>query len=96
MRKHYEVKSGINGERNGLVIRQDHETIDSVIAEINEIVERAKAKGYNNDEKWLVIECQYEDIRNEDDIFVCSVEKKLTVAIYDNGTVIDPHFYNTL
>ena len=96
MGKHYEVMSTKKHERNMLAIRQDHETVDSVIDEINEIVKRAKGKGYDNDEKWVVIECQYDEIRNEDDIFVCSTEKRLTVAIYDNGTVIDPHFYHTL
>ena len=71
---------------SGLCIGDDS-SIESCLEGIKRAVEGAKARGYNNDEKWIVVEVVTCVFREDDDSFVNSVRNEHTVAKYDNGTV---------
>lgn len=71
---------------SGLCIRRT-DTFDDVVSEINASVARAKERGYNNDEKWLILRVEGYTDRGDDGVFVASSETRKAVAMYDNGTV---------
>lgn len=72
--------------RCGLCVRRT-DTLDDVVDEINGSVERAKERGYNNDEKWLILRVDGYTDRSDDGVFIASSETRKAVAMYDNGTV---------
>ncbi len=62
-------------------------TFDEVIEKIEEIVARAKAKGYDNDDKWLIIKCEGIREDDKDGAFLRSTVKRECEGRYDNGKV---------
>lgn len=73
---------------HGLVVH-NNERFEDVVEEINNIEKRARERGYNNPEKWLIVSVEWERLWDDDEVFISSWEKKTSVALYDNGTVTD-------
>lgn len=71
---------------HGLVIR-NNDSFESTVESINDVVERAKAAGYDNDEKWLIVKVEWEKVFDESGIFQKEIMTRTTVGIYDNGKV---------
>lgn len=65
----------------------DNSSIESCLKGIERAVEGARARGYSNDEKWLVVEVLTCVFREDDDSFVSSIRDERAVAKYDNGMV---------
>ena len=63
------------------------ESFDSTIDAINEAVSRSKSLGYDNDEKWLIVETTVSRERSDDGMFLQDTTHRKTVAKYDNGFV---------
>lgn len=80
----YEVVS-TDGCHGLCISRKD--TFDDVVIEINGSVERSKKRGYNNDEKWLILRVDGYTDRSDDGMFIASAVTRKAVAMYDNGTV---------
>lgn len=70
----------------GLGIRRT-DTFEDTVREINGSVERAKKRGYNNDEKWLILRVDGYTVRSDDGVFIASSTTRIAVAMYDNGNV---------
>lgn len=70
----------------GLVIR-NNESFEGVVESIQDVVDRAKAAGYDNDEKWLIVKIEWEKDFDEKGIFQKETVMRTTVGIYDNGKV---------
>lgn len=62
-------------------------TLEKVVEDINDSCKRAKAQGYNNDEKWQIVKVERNTIYDDDGVFCCSSETQKVVAFYDNGKV---------
>ena len=60
---------------------------DSTVASIEDVVARAKAAGYDNDEKWLIVKVEWEKVFDENGIFQKETTTRTTVGLYDNGKV---------
>lgn len=71
---------------SGLCV-SDRSSIESCLEGIKRAVEDAKALGYINDEKWIVVEVSTRVFREDDNSFIRSVRNERAVAKYDNGTV---------
>ena len=69
--------------------RYEPTTLDKVIEDIREVCERAKANGYNNDEKWQIVKCESKTTYDMEYVFCNSIECKHVVALYDNGVVTE-------
>ena len=63
---YYDVRSF--DDTHGLVIRKK-DSFESTVESIEDVVERAKAQGYDNDEKWLIIRVDWEKTFDEQGIF---------------------------
>ena len=81
---YYEVCSfdGIHS----LVIRSN-DTFEATVESLQDVVDRAKAAGYDNDEKWLIVKIEWEKDFDEKGIFQKETVMRTTVGIYDNGKV---------
>ena len=82
---YYDVRSF--DDTHGLVIRKK-DSFESTVESIEDVVERAKAQGYDNDEKWLIIRVDWEKTFDEQGIFQKETTTRTAVGAYDNGTVI--------
>ena len=71
---------------HGLVIH-NNESFDSTVASIEDVVARAKAAGYDNDEKWLIVKVEWEKVFDENGIFQKETTTRTTVGLYNNGKV---------
>ena len=71
---------------HGLVIRRN-DSFEAVAESIEDVVQRAKAAGYDNDEKWLIVKVEWEKSYDEKGIFQKETTTRTTVGIYDNGAV---------
>ena len=71
---------------HSLVIRSN-DTFEATVESLQDVVDRAKAAGYDNDEKWLIVKVEWE--KDFDKNGVCQKETvvRTTVGIYDNGKV---------
>lgn len=83
-RSYYKV-SRMNG--NGGLATHNEESFELLIEEINEIIARAKAQGYDNDEKWLIMLCQMHRIWDDNDMIILDSIVAKAYAKYDNGVV---------
>ena len=81
---YYDVRSF--DDTHGLVIRKK-DSFESAVESIEDVVERAKAQGYDNDEKWLIIRVDWEKTFDEQGIFQKETTTRTAVGAYDNGTV---------
>ena len=81
---YYEVCSfdGIHS----LVIRSN-DTFEATVEALQDVVDRAKAAGYDNDEKWLIVKVEWEKYFDENGVFQKETVTRTTVGIYDNGKV---------
>ena len=81
---YYEVCSfdGIHS----LVIRRN-DTFEATVESLQDVVDRAKAAGYDNDEKWLIVKVEWEKDFDEKGIFQKETVTHTTVGVYDNGKV---------
>lgn len=86
IRQFYEV-TNIEGTHGLHISNMSNESFELTIEEIDEAVKRAKAQGYNNDEKWLVIEVVREKEWSDNGAFLWEKSLKKAVALYDNGKV---------
>lgn len=66
-----------------------NETFEEAIESINEAVEGAKKRGYENDEKWVIAKVEWESIRTDEGMPVKSWKEETSVAFYDNGKVTE-------
>lgn len=82
----YEVRA--YKDSHGLMITHN-ERVEDVIQDINDIVERARSRGYYNDEKWLIVSVETETIYDDDYVFESQHTYRRAVALYDNGVVTD-------
>lgn len=82
----YEVVS-LEGTHGLHISNMSNESYELTIEAINDAVSNAKSQGYDNDEKWLIVEVVKEREWNEDGIFLWEKVRKTTVALYDNGVV---------
>ena len=82
---YYDVCSPDSTHR--IMIRRN-DSFDAVVESLNDAVEHAKAAGFNNDEKWLIVKVKWEKTFDEQGIFRHEATSRTTEAIYDNGTVI--------
>ena len=71
---------------HGLMIR-NNDTFETTVESIKDVVDRAKAAGYDNDEKWLIVKVEWEKEFDEKGIFQKETTTRTTVGIYDNGKV---------
>ena len=67
--------------------RLEPTTIEKIVEEINDICDRARAQGYNNDNKWLIVQVNYSTIYDGDGVFCTSSRYEKAIAFYDNGKV---------
>ena len=81
---YYEVCSfdGIHS----LVIRSN-DTFEATVESLQDVIDRAKAAGYDNDEKWLIVKVEWEKDFDENGVFQKETVTRTTVGIYDNGKV---------
>lgn len=81
---YYEVCSfdGIHS----LVIRSN-DTFEATVESLQDVIDRAKAAGYDNDEKWLIVKVEWEKNFDENGVFQKETVTRTTVGIYDNGKV---------
>lgn len=81
---YYEVCSfdGIHS----LVIRSN-DTFETTVESLQDVIDRAKAAGYDNDEKWLIVKVEWEKNFDENGVFQKETVTRTTVGIYDNGKV---------
>ena len=71
---------------HGLVIR-NNDTFEATVESIQDVVDRAKAAGYDNDEKWLIVRVEWEKDFDEKGIFQKETMTRTAVGAYNNGTV---------
>ena len=71
---------------HSLVIRSN-DTFEATVESLQDVVDRAKAAGYDNDEKWLIVKVEWEKDFDENGIFRKEAVMHTTVGIYDNGKV---------
>ena len=71
---------------HSLVIRSN-DTFEATVESLQDVVDRAKAAGYDNDEKWLIVRIEWEKDFDENGIFQKETVIHTTVGIYDNGKV---------
>ena len=71
---------------HGLVIR-NNDTFEATVESIQDVVDRAKAAGYDNDEKWLIVRVEWEKDFDEKGIFQKETMTRIAVGAYNNGTV---------
>ena len=72
---------------SGLVVH-NKDSYELLIEEIDEIVAKAQAAGYYNDEKWLIISVRLERSWSEDGMLLMERITKMPYAKYDNGLVV--------
>lgn len=72
---------------NGGLCTHNNEDFDKTVDEINRICESAKAQGWKNDDKYMIVMVEwtkkYDGLGN----FVFSETTKTAFATYDNGIV---------
>lgn len=73
---------------SGLCITHN-ERVQDVVADIDDIVKRAKESGWNNNEQWIIVSVEWGRTWDDDNAFVSSWERRQAVALYDNGVVTD-------
>ena len=71
---------------HSLVIRSN-DTFEATVESLQDVVDRAKAAGYDNDEKWLIVKVEWEKDFDEKGIFQKETVTHTTVGVYDNGKV---------
>ena len=71
----------------GLVV-YNKDSYELLIEEIDEIVARAQASGYYNNEKWLIVSVRLERSWSEDGMLLMERITKMPYAKYDNGLVV--------
>ena len=71
---------------HSLVIRSN-DTFEDTVESLQDVIDRAKAAGYDNDEKWLIVKVEWEKDFNENGVFQKETVMRTTVGIYDNGKV---------
>ena len=71
---------------HSLVIRSN-DTFEATVESLQDVVDRAKAAGYDNDEKWLIVKVEWEKDFDENGVFQKETVVRTTVGIYDNGKV---------
>lgn len=71
---------------HSLVIRSN-DTFEATVESLQEVIDRAKAAGYDNDEKWLIVKVEWEKDFDENGVFQKETVTRTTVGIYDNGKV---------
>ena len=84
--QYYEVVS-IEGSHGLQISNMVNESFELTVEAIDEAVARAKEQGYNNDEKWLIVEVIREREWNDDGMFLWDKVTRKAIAFYDNGTV---------
>lgn len=72
---------------HGLCI-QHNETFNGTVQDIREVEEGAKAKGYDNEEQWLIIRVEIVAEYGDDGVFQKRTRTETAVGLYDNGQVI--------
>lgn len=82
--KYYDVLSMDGG--HGLAVFNRYE-FKPLVDEINEIVEQSKRRGYDNDEKWLIVETWVVKKWDDNGVFISEEISKTAFATYDNGKV---------
>ena len=80
---HYYEVLAYKGE-HGLVTKE-RENLKMLMDEIIEIENKAKERGYDNDEKWLIVDVFWNKVYTEDGVFVSADTHKSSLALYDNG-----------
>ena len=84
---YYTVMNGKATGYGGSLNLISPETIEETVRQIQNIVDCAKAQGYNNDEKWSIIEVNAEATWDKNGRFVEDIITKKAVGFYDNGKV---------
>ena len=84
--QYYEVVS-MDGTHGLQSSNMADDSFERTVEAINEQVARAKAKGYNNDEKWLIVIVVNDKEWDDNGMFLWEKGYRRTVAIYDNGVV---------
>lgn len=65
----------------------NYDTIEKAIDEAEYQVTRARKQGYNNDDKWLIIEVTTTTITDDNGWFVSETTDRKAIGLYDNGKV---------
>ena len=87
-RQHYEVLN-TEGTHGLYISNMDNEAFHLTVQAIDDAVERSKAQGYNNDEKWIIVLCDVTRKWDDNGMFLGETKEKKTVAFYDNGKVTE-------
>ena len=80
---YYEITSTNDNCKTG----SRHEAFDSAVQELEDIVQRAKHSGYNNDEKWLIVCVEWQKLFDENGMFISETTSRRASALYDNGKI---------
>lgn len=83
--KFYQVMHPTN--RSLLGALTGYNTIVDAITETTYQVSRAREQGYNNDEKWLIIEVTTATITDDNGVFISETTDQRAIGVYDNGNV---------
>ena len=73
--------------RSFIGLYYNHDTVEEAIGETEFQVTRAREKGYNNDEKWLIIKVTTATITDDNGWFVSETTDRKAIGLYDNGKV---------
>lgn len=65
----------------------DYPSVDEAIAMNKAENARAKAKGFDSDEKWLIVKVTTATIKDNDGNFVSQTTDSKAIGVYDNGKV---------
>ncbi len=64
-----------------------YNTVIEALGEAEFQIKRAREAGYNNDEKWLIIEVTTATITDDKGRFVSETTDRKAIGLYDNGKV---------
>ena len=71
----------------GSLCLTNKDSFEGVVENIKAIEEKAKANGYDNNERWIIVRVKWKRVFDDDGVFMYDEEKRTAVALYDNGAV---------